>query len=89
MSKPDGGPAFPGERMEPLQIIVDGEERTHMRPVAYGGMTLRDYFAAAAMQGFIAMGIDELQRLAEAKKDEDISQWAYKRADAMIAEREK
>jgi hypothetical protein len=46
------------------------------------GMTLRDYFAAAALQGLIAnkrhMGIDCLT----------MSNWAYKVADAMLNERE-
>ena len=53
----------------------------------YSGMTLRDYFAAKAMQGFCAPSPD----------DADIEYWncvylakyAYKIADAMIAEREK
>ena len=46
------------------------------------GMTLRDYFAAAALQGLIAnkrhMGIDCLT----------MSDWAYKMANAMLDERE-
>ena len=45
------------------------------------GMTLRDYFAAAALQGLIAnkrhMGIDCLT----------MSDWAYKMANAMLDER--
>ena len=46
------------------------------------GMTLRDYFAAAALQGLIAnkrhMGIDCVT----------MSDWAYKVADSMLNERE-
>lgn len=42
-------------------------------------MDLRDYFAAAAMQGFISSG---------SKDRELIAELAYKQADAMIAERE-
>jgi len=46
------------------------------------GMTLRDYFAAAALQGLIAnkrhMGIDCVT----------MSDWAYKVANAMLNERE-
>ena len=49
----------------------------------YRGMTLRDYFAAAALQGLIAnkpyMGIDTSL----------MSDWAYKVANAMLKEREK
>ena len=47
------------------------------------GMSLRDYFAAAALQGLIAnkpyMGIDTSL----------MSDWAYKVANAMLNEREK
>ena len=43
-------------------------------------MDIRDQFAMAAMQGFIADGF---------KDREIISELAYKQADAMIAEREK
>ena len=41
------------------------------------GMTLRDYFAAKAMLGFITV---EVQR-------ERIAEWAYEIADAMLAAR--
>ncbi len=45
------------------------------------GMTLRDYFAAKAMQGLLACDwVDE---------NTDIAQAAYEVADAMIKEREK
>ena len=42
----DGGPAFPCES----NILVNGKQAT----VPTQGMTLRDYFAAKAMQGFMA-----------------------------------
>ncbi len=47
------------------------------------GMTLRDYFAAKAMQGMssIPQTLDE--------KDENLARWAYNMADAMLAERAK
>jgi hypothetical protein len=61
-------PAFP--------LFIDDAE-------VYRGMTLRDYFAAAALQGLIAnkrhMGIDCVT----------MSDWAYKVANAMLKEREK
>lgn len=44
------------------------------------GMTLRDYFAAQAMQGYIASGQVEPDRIAE---------WAYQHADAMLKARTK
>lgn len=46
------------------------------------GMTLRDYFAAKAMQG--AMANPEFKETAGAR-----SEWAYEVADAMLKEREK
>jgi hypothetical protein len=66
MSNNTGGPAF---------------------PVAYGGgriegMTLRDYFAAKAMQAIIG----------DPKSKEStpsfVSEWAWKHADAMLKARE-
>jgi hypothetical protein len=62
----DGGPAFPGE---------------HWNQTWGPGMSLRDYFAAAALTGQIADGT--------AKGPEIESRWAYQYADAMLAERAK
>ena len=65
-----GGPAFPNSRHVGELTVVDG------------GMTLRDYFAAKAMQGLLAdsnvIG-----------STENVSTAAYKMADAMLAERNK
>jgi len=44
------------------------------------GMTLRDYFSAKAMQGFIASGLKA--------SPEEIAKAFYKFADAMMKERE-
>ena len=66
----DGGPAFPAE------YYKDGE-----RKVPHKGMTLRDYFAAKAMQGMFAgrlQGTDGYRAME-----------SYKTADAMLAEKEK
>lgn len=49
------------------------------------GMSLRDYFAAKAMQGYVARGgagSDDVF-------DMNISRWSYEMADAMLAERAK
>lgn len=46
------------------------------------GMSLRDYFAAKAMQGLVS--IDDLDMTPS-----DYARWAYQQADAMLAEREK
>ena len=45
------------------------------------GMTLRDYFAAKAMQGLLSDGVGSLS-------DEELADWAYKLADAMMKARE-
>lgn len=55
-------------------------------PKNYGvpneGMTLRDYFAAKAMQGLLAADPDTRW------DDYDCAKYAYAQADAMLAERE-
>ena len=63
MSKNDGGPAFPSS-------IVD--DSLHVP-----GMTLRDYFAAKAMQGLLQYAYAHADRASV----------AYKVADAMLKER--
>lgn len=68
MSKDNGGPAFPANHFD----MADNEH----------GMTLRDYFAAKAMQAAAtnpagADGFTFAERAA----------WAYLQADAMLAER--
>lgn len=67
--KNNGGPAFPVMRDDVAQND------------AWGGMTLRDYFAAKAMQGFAACEeqYSNLDTMAKA---------AYSYADAMIRARE-
>ena len=42
-----------------------------------GGMDLRDYFAAGAMQGLLSDGVGSLS-------DEELADWAFKLADAMM-----
>lgn len=43
-------------------------------------MTLRDYFAAKALQGLVADGVGSLM-------DEELADWSYKLADAMLKAR--
>jgi hypothetical protein len=64
----DGGPAFP-------RTGADG----HTSPQS--GMTIRDYFAAAALQGFLAYDGGGKSCLQDAEL-------AYQAADAMIRARE-
>ena len=68
----DGGPAFPVPA-ELCQDLTVQEQR---------GMTLRDYFAAKAMQGFIACPNTR-------GEPNDIAAWCYQMADAMLKERSK
>jgi len=81
MSKPDGGAAFPQFYND---AIVCGDAKK------FDGMTLRDYFAAAALQGIV-----KRRRLLAAWQDDDgdgagtAAMVAYELADAMILEREK
>lgn len=76
----DGGPAFPHVEAE-----------TEPQVVAVG-MTLRDYFAAAALTGLFASLSDPTQRARMRENGEnqnDIAQACYIQADAMLKKREK
>ena len=65
----DGGPAFP---------TLDNTE--HWRHL---GLSLRDYFAAAALQGFMAQVKPE-DHWAEYR-----AKWSYEVADAMLERRKR
>ena len=70
-----GGPAFP----------MSGFDTRHGQPIQavyQHGMTLRDYFAAKAMQGAIASSSDQLDFGPDLG-----AAWAYQVADAMLAAR--
>ena len=68
MSKQDGGPAFPEGNFE---------HKT-------SGMTLRDYFAAKAMQGMIG----DFDFNTFAQDPLRVARWSYEAADAMLKARE-
>ena len=93
MNKPDGGLAFSCEQHETL----NREWNQSFEP----GMSLRDYFAAAALQGYMAIP-DERTYSGRAKelKDLSVEEWqetlfskdaelCYRYADAMLKAREK
>ena len=82
MSKDTGGPAFPSLNAECTGLDSDGGERWDTEPS--GGMTLRDYFAAKAMQ---AAATNEAG--ANGFTFEQRAEWSYQQADAMLAERTK
>lgn len=52
--------------------------------MVHAGMTLRDYFAAKAMQSFVAMAPDAEDRT----KQSGIAAWSYQIADAMMKARD-
>jgi hypothetical protein len=58
-------------------FISNGACQDHQ--VCEGGMTLRDYFAAKAMQAFIAIDDSDNRKIAR---------WSYNLADAMINHRD-
>lgn len=72
----DGGPAFPGEQGHTPE---GGWNQTWT-----AGMSLRDFFAAAALQGFTANSL-----LKNDSSGEEIAQTCYDLADAMLAERKR
>lgn len=79
MSKNDGGAAFPS-----AGVAVPDGRGDMIQQGAYEGMSLRDYFAAAALQGFMA-NKDRPQNYCPF----DDSAYFYRIADAMLAERAK
>ena len=64
--------------MEKIEQAFPNPHRTDMT-----GMTLRDYFAAKAMQGLLASG-----NLPKTMPDADLAECAYALADAMLKARE-
>ena len=86
MSK-DGGPAFPADGYYSVQTgSTESGYTVGTRP--HYGMSLRDYFAAAAMQALLWNAPKSFpERLPE--HNLDITTFAYRYADQMIAERDK
>ncbi|EOT0230499.1 hypothetical protein ACNKJC_000710 [Enterobacter hormaechei] len=78
----NGGQAFPRQQWE-----YDG----HNNVLQYqeNGMTLRDYFAAKAMQAFITGAMSDGTKLRTGDGDDEVvAKAAYIIADAMLKERE-
>ncbi|EIX9347146.1 TPA: hypothetical protein NIW01_004084 [Klebsiella pneumoniae] len=89
MSKQTGGPAFPvsdgAAHRIAMQVAGDNEAKYIAESAkALAGMTLRDYFAAKAMQAWLSqIPPDEMEDM--------IHRWAensYEMADAMLKARE-
>ena len=97
----NGGPAFPLQSIGPdfapgiaaVDGITDSDERDRAylkaRAEAVGGATLRDYFAAKAMQAMISKHgrEDDSPGFFDFATDESIARCAYIYADAMLAAR--
>lgn len=81
----DGGPAFP--HVHGLPVPEADAPFIEKREVVYHGLTLRDYFAAAALQGLLAYGAQTLDE--NIPEETALTKDAYLFADAMLAEREK
>lgn len=78
-----GGPAFPTHR---LQWDYGSEERE--LATKHRGMTLRDYFAAKAMQGWLSSyGPDDKHPATDGNDADLVAQRSYAMADAMLAAR--
>ena len=74
----DGGPAFPSEVIN--EVSSSGGRQDWKN---YKGMTLRDYFAAKAMQGMIAYGNHG------SLIERDGADSAYRVADKMLEARDR
>jgi hypothetical protein len=68
-------PAFP------ISALVYNEDGKDPTTIIHDGMTLRDYFAAKALQGIM---VDPMMTMSADK----IADWAYEMADAMLKARE-
>lgn len=78
----DGGPAFPWQATDRCGNPTNN----------YSGVSVRDYFAAKAMQSLLLRSQAAISACSK-RYGEDPTDWvaatAYQLADAMIAEREK
>jgi hypothetical protein len=77
MNKETGGPAFP----QNTKIVAPAGQELHHGFM--GGMTLRDYFAAKAMQGMFASSL-----VPQNVTNDEIAAESYKIAAAMLKARE-
>jgi hypothetical protein len=76
----DGGPAFPG-----ANPAFDGNWD---KRVTVGGMTMRQYYKAAAMKGLIASGPKALGLKKDERHECSLAGMSATMADAMLAEDE-
>lgn len=87
MSTETGGQAFPSGLIKKSRPIHDPGADFHVTDMIEPrnhGMTLRDYFAAKAIQGLLASSDQH-----DASTSSVLSEYAYKIADAMLKVRNK
>ncbi len=82
----DDGPAFPCLEPTMTGISSDGEERFETE--AHSGMSLRDYFAAKALQGTLASPQITGNTDLNSWSMKDFAEWSYGLADAMLEARQ-
>ncbi|EML1865408.1 hypothetical protein ELP80_05340 [Shigella sonnei] len=84
MSNKTGGRAFP------CDSIVERDEVGHLHgfEVSSGGMTLRDYFAAKALSGWLASYPESCTHPIVAGNADEVAKHSYMLADAMLRARE-
>ena len=94
--KDNGGPAFPRPASDQTERDPANGSNYKWSPKSQEGMTLRDYFAAKAMQGVVSSIAteDDYRRLSghASASGLTVSEWiardAFKQADAMLKARE-
>ena len=78
------------QRKESVRAAINKEKPMNETPTAFPwthgdltctGMTLRDYFAAKAMQAMVSVPDVDMSH-------DDYADWAYRQADAMLKARE-
>ena len=96
MSKETGGPAFPTQINNSGNAAIKGFSGEEIKPQtfsAYPGMNLRDYFAAKAMNGYLANAwqAKELDETGDSSGEQMriVAEISYAMADAMLAARVK
>jgi hypothetical protein len=75
-------PAGPTD-IAPDRTVADTLAERCGQKTAFDGITVRDYFAAAALTGLLASHTGEVQLPADAKA----ARWAFELADAMLKAR--
>jgi hypothetical protein len=83
----DGGPAFgQAVSLRCVRVEMNGDTEWEPETMALGGITVRDYFAAKAMQALLSNVTGTGREILGMR--EELSKAAYEYADAMLRARE-